>query len=594
MCRFVPVRLALFLAAVGSAAAPASAADAGSELKKILDEAWELQLREEPLFATRVGDKRYNDRLPSVTPADFDRRGSFARQTLVRLNALDRSALSEADRVNYDMFERTVGDDLTELGFRTWRMPLNAEGSFHSSFARLPSTVPLVTTKDHENYLARLRAFPTYARQHTENMREGLRTGFVQPKVILKGFEDTITTHLVSDPTKSVFWKPFAQFPTSVPEADREPLRYAGRLAIERDVLPAYAALLEFMTKEYIPGARATIGASELPQGREFYGYCVKHFTTLDVTPDQVHELGLREVARIRAEMDAVLKQVKWEKGFPEFLEFLRTDPRFYPKTAEDLLKEASYIAKRMDGQLPAFFKTLPRQPYGVEPVPADIAPKYTAGRYSGAPIEGRRAGMYWVNTHGLPTRTLYTLEALTLHEAVPGHHLQGALQQELKDVPSFRRHDYVNAFGEGWGLYSERLGLEAGFYKDPYSNFGRLTYEMWRACRLVVDTGMHWKGWTRDQALKYLADNTALSLHEVTTETDRYIGWPGQALAYKMGELKIRELRQRAEAALGPRFDIREFHDAVLKNGSVPLSVLETQIDGFIAAAKTAPVAAN
>ena len=290
--------------------------------------------------------------------------------------------------------------------------------------------------------------------------------------------------------------------------------------------------------------------------------------------------------------MDEVLKQVKWEKGFPEFLEFLRTDERFYPKTAEELLKEASYIVKRMDGQLPRFFKTLPRQPYGVEPVPADIAPKYTGGRYSGAPIEGTRAGMYWVNTYALPTRTLYTLEALSLHEAVPGHHLQGALQQELKDVPSFRRHDYVNAFGEGWGLYSERLGLEAGFYTDPYSNFGRLTYEMWRACRLVVDTGMHWKGWTRDQALKYMADNTALSIHEVTTEIDRYIGWPGQALAYKMGELKIRELRKRAEDALGTRFDIREFHDAVLRNGSVPLSVLEGQIDAFIATVKAAPAA--
>jgi uncharacterized protein (DUF885 family) len=594
MCRSFDVRLVLFLAAVGSATVPASAAESGSELKKILDEAWEFQLREEPLFATRVGDKRYNDRLPSVAPADFDRRGAFARQLLVRLDGIDPSALSEADRINYDMFRRTMDDDLTEMRFRTWRMPLNAEGSFHSFFARLPSTQPLVTTRDYENYIARLRAFPTYARQHTENMREGLRTGFVQPKVILKGFEDTITTHLVDDLSKSVFWKPFIQFPTSVPEADREPLRSAGRQAIGRDVLPSLAALLEFMTKEYIPTARATIGASDLPQGREFYEYCVKRFTTLDVTPDQVHEVGLKEVARIRAEMDAVLKQVKWEKSFPEFLEFLRTDPRFYPKTAEDLLKEASYIAKKMDGLLPAFFKTLPRQPYGIEPVPADIAPKYTAGRYSGAPIEGRRAGMYWLNTHGLPTRTLYTLEALTLHEAVPGHHLQGALQQELKDLPSFRRHENVNAFGEGWGLYSERLGLEAGFYKDPYSNFGRLTYEMWRACRLVVDTGMHWKGWTRDQALKFLGDNAALSIHEVTTEIDRYIGWPGQALAYKMGELKIRELRARAESALGTRFDIREFHDAVLKNGSVPLSVLETQIDGFIAAAKAAQAAAN
>ncbi len=572
----------------------ATAAGATADLKKVLDETWEFQLREEPLFATQVGDNRYNDQLPSVTPADFERRAAFARRMKERLARIDRSSLSDTDQVNYDMFARNLGDEQQELAFRTWRMPLNAEGSFHSGFARLPENVPLATTKDYENYLARLGAFPAYGRQQMENMREGLRTGFTQPRVILQGFEETITAHIVGDVEKSVFWKPFDSFPGSVPGAERERLRALGRRAIEQDLLPTYRALLEFMTKEYIPGARTSIAASALAQGREYYAYCVKHFTTLEVTPDQVHELGLREVARIRAEMDEVLKEVKWEKSFPEFLQFLRTDPRFYPKTGDDLLKEASFIAKKMDGLLPKFFKTLPRQPYGVEPVPADIAPKYTAGRYSGAPIESNRAGMYWVNVHALNTRTLYTLEALTLHEAVPGHHLQTALQQELRDVPAFRRHDYVNAFGEGWGLYSEYLGREAGFYKDPYSNFGRLTYEMWRACRLVVDTGMHGKNWTRDRALQYMAENTALSIHEVTTEIDRYIGWPGQALAYKMGELKIRELRKRAEEALGPRFDLRLFHDAVLQNGSVPLSVLEAQIDVFIEKSKAAPAAAN
>jgi len=593
MPRLVPAHIFALAASMLFLGTFAHAADATAELKKILDEAWQFQLKDNPLFATQVGDTRYNDRLPSVAPADYDQRAAFARQTLDRLKAVDRGALSEADRVNYDMFERTVKDDLAELGFRTYRMPLTAEGSFHNDFARLPVTVPLFTTKDYENYIARLNAFPTYARQHTLNMREGLRTGFVQPKAILKGFEDGITIHLVSDVEKSVFWKPFASFPLGVPEADRDRLRTEGRAAIQKDILPTYQAFFDFMTKEYIPGARASIGASELPQGREYYAWCVKHFTTLDVTPDQVHAIGLKEVARIRAEMDDVLKQVEWDKSFAEFLVFLRTDPRFYPKSPEDLLKEASYIAKKMDGQLPAFFKTLPRQSYGVEPVPADIAPKYTAGRYSGAPIASNRAGMYWVNTVALDTRTLYTLEALTLHEAVPGHHLQTSLQQELQNVPEFRKHDYVNAFGEGWGLYSEHLGLEAGFYKDPYSNFGRLTYEMWRACRLVVDTGMHEKGWTRERALQYMSENTALSIHEVTTEIDRYIGWPGQALAYKMGELKIRELRKRAEDALGSRFDIRLFHDAVLQNGSVPLSVLESQIDSFIAKAKAAPTAA-
>jgi uncharacterized protein (DUF885 family) len=454
--------------------------------------------------------------------------------------------------------------------------------------------VPLADVRDYENYVARLKGFPGYARRQMENMREGIRTGFVQPRVILQGFEGTVTPHLVDDPVQSVFWGPFASFPKGVPASDRERLRAAGRAAIESDVVPAYRAFLEFMTKEYLPRARASVGASELPEGREYYAHLVKHFTTLDVTPDQVHELGVKEVARIKGEMDEVLGRLEWKQGFPAFLEFLRKDPRFYPRTAEELLERASFIAKRMDGKLPSLFNRLPRQPYGVEPVPSDLAPKYTAGRYNGAPLESERAGMYWVNTYALETRTLYTLEALTLHEAVPGHHLQISLQQELQGLPAFRRHDYVNAFGEGWGLYSERLGLEAGFYTDPYSNFGRLSYEMWRACRLVVDTGLHWKGWTREQALDYLARNTALSLHEVTTETDRYIGWPGQALAYKMGELKIRELRTRAEAALGPRFDLRLFHDAVLQNGSVPLSILEAQIEAFIAAARTAPAAAN
>jgi uncharacterized protein (DUF885 family) len=448
----------------------------------------------------------------------------------------------------------------------------------------------LRSTRDYENYLARLRAFPAYARQQTENLREGLRTGFTQPKVTLQGFEGTVASHVVTDVEKSAFWRPFASFPAAVPAADRPRLQAAARAVIADEVVPAYRRLLEFFTGEYIPGARQTVGASELPDGRAYYAWCVRHFTTLELGADQIHELGRKEVARIRAEMDAVIKEVGWDQGFPAFLEFLRTDPRFYPKTAEELLSRASLLSKKMDGQLPSLFKTLPRQPYGVEPVPADLAPKYTAGRYNGAPIEGTRAGMYWVNTYALPTRTLYTLEALTLHEAVPGHHLQIALQQELRDLPPFRRHLYVDAFGEGWGLYSERLGLEAGFYQDPYSNFGRLTYEMWRACRLVVDTGLHAKGWTREQALRYLADNTALSLHEVTTETDRYIGWPGQALAYKMGELQIRALRKRAEVTLGPRFDVRAFHDAVLGEGSVPLTVLEAQIDAFIAREKAKP----
>jgi uncharacterized protein (DUF885 family) len=579
------------LAAAALLGSPGRAgADAAADLQKLLVEAWEFQLREEPLFATRVGDARYDDRLPSVTPADFERRGAFWKQALARAEALDGAALAGADRVSLQIFRRQAEDELAEIRFRVWRSPMNAEGGFYSGFARLADEVPLGTTRDYENYLARLRAFPAYADQQVRNLEEGLRTGFTQPRVTLSGIEGTITAHIVDDVEKSAFWKPFASFPSTVPAAEHDRLRQSARAAITQDVIPAYKRIRDFVTSRYVPGARTTIGASELPEGRDYYAWCVRRFTTLDTTADEVHAIGLREVARIRGEMEAVITSVGWDKGFPAFLEFLRTDRRFYPKTAEELLSRASLLSKKMDGQLPALFKTLPRQPYGVEPVPEDLAPKYTAGRYNGAPIGSTRAGMYWVNTYALPTRTLYTLEALTLHEAVPGHHLQTSLQQELTALPPFRRHLYVDAFGEGWGLYSERLGLEAGFYQDPYSNFGRLTYEMWRACRLVVDTGLHAKGWTREQALEYLGSNTALSLHEVTTETDRYIAWPGQALAYKMGELKIRELRRRAEDALGSRFDVREFHDAVLREGSVPLSVLEAQIDAFIAREKAKP----
>jgi uncharacterized protein (DUF885 family) len=348
--------------------------------------------------------------------------------------------------------------------------------------------------------------------------------------------------------------------------------------------LPAYRELLTFFRTAYLPGARRTIGASDLPQGKDYYAELVKFFTNLEVTPTEVHATGLAEVARIRAEMDAVIVKTGFKGDFAAFLEFLRTDPRFYAKTPDELLKDASYIAKQIDGLLPGYFGKLPRLTYSVQPVPAELAPNYTGGRYSPPPIGGTRGGEFWVNTYALEKRPLFSLTALALHEAVPGHHLQGSLARELEDVPPFRRDFYPHAFGEGWGLYSEKLGIEMGLYKTPYDEFGRLSYEMWRACRLVVDTGMHSMGWTRERALQYLAANTALSAQEVRTETDRYIAWPGQALAYKMGELKIVELRARARKALGEKFDLRAFHDAVLDNGGVPLPLLEKQIDEYIA----------
>jgi uncharacterized protein (DUF885 family) len=584
MTRLTTHTLALLLA-LAAVRGHSDDTSAKARFDSLLGDAWEQDKREEPLLATSVGDHRYDDRLASVAVADLDRRAAAAQDYLDRLHAIDRASLGPQDRVSYSMFERDLKDELARHAFRTYRIPFTSDSGFHTGLSRLPEDVPLATVKDYENYIARLRAIPAYFDQNIENMREGLRTGFSCARVALAGYDQTMSAHVVKDPAQSVFWKPFVRFPTGVPATEAPRLRAAGREAIAAAVVPAYQRLVDFFDGEYMKQARTTIGASELPEGRAYYAWLVKHFTTLDVTPEQVHEIGLKEVDRIRSEMEGVIRKVGFKGSFPEFLEFLRMDPRFYARTPEELLKQAAWIAKRMDGKLPSLFGRLPRQPYGVEPVPPDIAPKYTGGRYVGAPLDGNRAGTYWVNTYALDTRPLYQLEALTLHEAVPGHHLQIALAKELEGLPEFRRHGYVNAFGEGWGLYSEHLGLEAGFYQDPYSDFGRLSYEMWRACRLVVDTGIHAMGWTRQQAIDYMAERTALSRHEVTTEVDRYISWPGQALAYKMGELKIRELRARAEQKLGTSFDLRAFHDAVLANGSVPLDVLEGEIDEFIAA---------
>ncbi len=565
-------------------AAPATAQDEAARLHALFDEEWEWRLEDNPLMATNVGRHEWNDRLPSASLASHRRRAEMSRHYLDKLEAIDRSRLGATDQINYDMFRRQLELALDEFRFGGYLIPLNADSGFHSSFARLPTRVPFNDPRDYDNYIARVAAFKRYAGQHIELMRQGIETGMVLPRVVLEGIEDTITAHIVDDAAASEFWKPFEEFPTGVPAADHERLRAAGKAAILEGAVPGYRAFHDFMVGEYIPAARDTLGASELPDGEAYYRAQIRRFTTLDLSPDEIHQIGLEEVARIRAEMMAIIERVGFEGDFAAFLDFLRTDPRFYPESAEQLLKEASYIAKRMDAKLPALFKTLPRLPYGVAPVPEAIAPKYTAGRYVGAPVGGTQPGYYWVNTYALESRTLYTLEALTLHEAVPGHHLQNALSEEQEGLPEFRRYSYISAFGEGWGLYSEWLGLEAGFYTDPYSDFGRLTYEMWRACRLVVDTGVHAKGWTRQQVVDYLASNTALALHEVQTETDRYISWPAQALSYKLGELKIKELRKRAETELGARFDVREFHDAVQLNGSVPLPVLEDQIDTFIA----------
>ncbi len=557
--------------------------NAATELHTIFDEVWQFQLQENPLFATSVGVHTYGDRLSSVTPEDLLRRRRYWKATLDRLNQIDFESLSNSDQINYRIFKRTVVDRLAGYEFKSYLMPLNADSGFHTGLARLAKRVPLTTVKDYDNYISRLRAIPRYINEHIALMREGIETGMTVAKVVLDGYEVTIETHVVDEPKESVFYEPFETFPVAVPVEHQERLRVEGETAIMEAAVEGYRTFLEFFVGEYVPNARQTIGASELPNGQAYYEQQVKHYTTLDLASAEIHRIGLQEVERIHAKMTDVIAEVGFEGSFADFLTFLRTDPQFYAETPGDLLKEASYIAKRMDAMLPSLFGHLPRLPYGVAPVPDHIAPKYTTGRYVG-PSEGTtEPGYYWVNTYALESRPLYNLEALTLHEAVPGHHLQNAIARELEDLPNFRRFSYLSAFGEGWGLYCEWLGLEAGFYTDPYSNFGRLTYEMWRACRLVVDTGMHAMGWSRDEAMDFLASNTALPLHEVRTETDRYISWPGQALAYKMGELKIKELRRYSEEILAQDFDVREFHDVVLGNGAVPLDVLDEQVRSWV-----------
>ncbi len=564
------------------AAVAADSADPGARLHDLFDREWEWRLREDPEFATAVGRHEYDDRLTLLAPEDLARRAEGTKGFLAELAGIPKDSLSSEDQTSAAIFMRQLETRLADFEMGDAEMPINADSGFHSGFAQLPASVPLATVRDVENYLARLEAWPTVVAQEIALMRRGLARGFTVPKATLAGYEKTISAHVVEDPTQSVFWPPLENLSPSFSPRDAERLRTRGRAAVLR-AISGYRTFLDFYSNEYFPGARTTLGASELPDGAAFYRQQIRKYTTLDLAPDQIHRIGLAEVERIGKEMQEVMKGTGFTGDMAAFLQFLRTDPRFYAKTPEELLMRAAWIAKKMDGKLPSLFGLLPRLPYTVEPVPDHLAPKYTSGRYVGAPYGGTQPGIYWVNTYQLESRPLYNLPALTLHESVPGHHLQGSLAQEMESLPNFRRHSYISAFGEGWGLYSEWLGLESGFYTDPYDNFGRLTYEMWRACRLVVDTGIHAMGWTRQQSIDYLASHTALPLHECETETDRYISWPAQALSYKLGEIQIKSLRRKAEQALGAKFNVRAFHDVVLGSGSVPLDVLERNVERWI-----------
>ncbi len=528
-------------------------------------------------------DSTLNHPLGSNSEADFLRRYTFYDSVNTALNKIDTKSLSPDGQINLDLLKYDVEEDVSNYKFKAYLNPILSDAGFHTGLASMGSQV-LSRKTEFENYMRRLKDIPRFMEEHIALMRRGLQLGICQPRSILSGYENTYEQHIVDDVTKSVFYRPFLKKPFAISDEEWKLITEEGKKTVQQYAIAGFQTLKSFFDKEYLPKTRTTIGASHFPDGLAYYQDRAQHYTTTDLTYEEIYEIGLKEVARIKQEMLDVLNEVKFSGTLQEFITYLRNEPKFYATTAEQLLKEASYIAKKADGQLPAFFGKLPRQPYGVEPVPEHLAPTYTAGRYSGAPLNSRRAGFYWVNTYDLKSRPFYNLEALTLHEAMPGHHLQIALTKEMTELPPFRRNLYVNAFGEGWGLYCEYLGTEMGFYKDPYSRFGKLTYEMWRACRLVLDVALHTKGWTREQGVNYLAEHTALSLHEVNTEINRYISWPGQALAYKMGELKIRELRKKAEEKLKDKFDIREFHDLVLSQGAVTLKILEGMVEEWIA----------
>lgn len=577
---FAGVALGLTLSPVTGA----SAQTATQQLGALIEEAWQYRLAESPELATSVGDHRANDRLDSVAIDDIERRAAKSAEWLDRLHAIDRAELAGADRVNYAVFERQLDDGLAEHRFKSYLMPISNRSGFHIEFPELRRQVPLATRQDFENYIARLRDFGRYTDEHIALMREGVRQGYTPASVIMEGSQESAAAHVVADPEKSLMYEPLTEIPSTVPQAQHERLRLAAREAIESSVVPGYQRLLEFMNDEYLPNCRGTIAARALPDGRDFYRYRARKFTTLnDITPEAIHERGLAEVRRIRGEMDAIIKHVGFDGDFTAFVAHLRSSPEFYARTPEELQQATALICKRMDGELPKLFTHLPRTPYGLRPIPDYIAPKTTSAYYQPPAGDGTRAGFYCINTYNLPSRPLYMLEALSLHESVPGHHLQIALQQELEDLPEFRKFGGFTVFIEGWALYAERLGLETGFYQDPYSDFGRLSMEIWRACRLVVDPGMHYLGWSRADAMEYMSENSALSEHNIRAEIDRYIGWPGQAVAYKMGELRIRELRAMAEEQLDEAFDVRQFHEVVLGSGAVPLDVLEENVKDWI-----------
>ncbi len=559
-------------------------ADASGDFKALLDEVWEFQMSEFPMSASYLGDRRYNDRWTDQSLDAIADRQQATRDFLGRLYAIDRAQLSDADKINYELFRRELQDDVDRYKFKGYLLPFSQRGGVQTLNDRTNS-IPLATVKDYEDWLARMGKIDTVIDQTIAIAERGRREGIVSPAVLMQRIPAQIETQLVEQGTDSPFYSVFEELPESFSDADRARLQKAAVETIEKSVVPAYRKFARYFERTYLPASRETIGLAALPNGSEWYEYLARNFTTTQMTPDEIHRLGLDEVKRIRDEMQTVIDEVEFDGDFQQFLAFLRSDPQFYYDDPDELYEAYLATSKRIDPELVRLFGKLPRMPYGVKPIPAATAPDTTTAYYTGPAADGSRAGIYWVNLYKPEVRPKFEIEVLTVHEAMPGHHLQIALQQELGDMPNFRRFSGFTAFVEGWGLYSESLGYDLGLYDDPYSRFGALTYEMWRAVRLVVDTGIHYKGWTRQQAIDFFKANAAKTEHDIVNEIDRYIGNPGQALAYKIGQLKILSLRQTAESTLGDNFDIKAFHDELLGAGALPLDLLEQRMDTWLAA---------
>jgi len=564
-------------------ASQAALADASADFQTLLDEAWEWHLAENPMVASQAGDRRYNTQWHDGSLAAIERRHLERRDFLRRVYAIDRAALPEADKLNYELFRRDLQRRVDEHQFKGYLMPFSQRGGVQNLDSQA-SYLRFETVGDYEDWLARMDKIDTVVDQTIEVANRGIEQGLVLPRVLMERIPDQIAVQLVDKSEDSPFYRTFETMPDAIGQKDQQRLRTAAVKTIEDTVVPAYRKLARYFDKTYLPATRDTVGLSNLPNGSAWYEFLARRYTTTLMTPDEIHRTGLEEVKRIRGEMQAIIDELGFEGDFSDFLTFLRTDPQFYYDNPEDLYEAYLATSKRIDPELVKLFGTLPRMPYGVKPIPDAIAPDTTTAYYSRPAADGSRAGIYWVNLYKPEVRPKYEIEVLSVHEAMPGHHLQLAIQQELGNMPDFRRYAGFTAFVEGWGLYSESLGYDLGLYEDPYSRFGALTYDMWRAVRLVVDTGIHYKGWTRQQAIDFFKDNAAKTEHDIVNEIDRYIVMPGQALAYKIGQLKILSLRAHAEATLGEDFDVRAFHDELLGAGALPLDILQQRMDAWLA----------